>query len=156
LVEQVSEGKPIEVVGEIKGKKSKQTKSKQTEGKKKPQRKRSGVVAKIHQLWEEGLRTEEEIIARLQETGLKFSPATVKTQLYRLRREAGITMGRGRRGRGVVAKIKELWEAGIRTKKEVMERLQAEGIEASPATVSTQLAKLRREEKKKEVNDAAI
>jgi hypothetical protein len=50
-----------------------------------------GIIARIHVLFKEGLQTVSEIVAVMDKEGAIFSPATVRTQVGVLRREAGLT-----------------------------------------------------------------
>lgn len=111
-----------------------------------------GPVAKIRELFSggEGITTVPEMSVKLTEMGVTFSEATVKTQVGRLRREHGMTNGRGGRGpssTGIVATIRKNFAAGIQTVPEMVKALEAdlEIGEFSPATVKTQVGKLRRE-----------
>ena len=111
-----------------------------------------GPVAKIREMFKdgEGITTVPEMSAKLTEMGVSFSEATVKTQVGRLRREHGMTNGRGGRGpssTGIVATIRKNFAAGILTVPEMVKALEAdlEIGEFSPATVKTQVGKLRRE-----------
>lgn len=111
-----------------------------------------GPVAKIRELFGtgDGITTVPEMSAKLTEMGVSFSEATVKTQVGRLRREHGMTNGRGGRGpssTGIVATIRKNFSAGIQTVPEMVKALEADTEigEFSPATVKTQVGKLRRE-----------
>lgn len=50
-----------------------------------------GIIKRIHELFAEGTQTVSEIVAVMDKEGVVFSPATVRTQVGVLRREAGLT-----------------------------------------------------------------
>lgn len=63
-------------------------------------RKRQGILAKVNELYESGVIEVDDIIEALKAEGLTFSPASVKTQVYKLRKADGsATTGGGKRKR---------------------------------------------------------
>lgn len=109
-----------------------------------------GPVAKIRENFKAGIQTVQEMEAKLKELKVECSPATIKTQVGRLRKEAGLTTGaRGRAPAtsGILYKIREAYnEKGLKTVAEVSKYLDGEKLEYSPATVKTQVGRLRKEE----------
>jgi predicted transcriptional regulator len=109
-----------------------------------------GPVQRIRDLFADGIQTVPEMIEALEKAKVKASPNTVKTQVGRLRKAAGLTVGR--RGRqqsttGVVATIRKAFhEKGLKTVAEVAKFLESEGMEFSPNTVKTQVGRLRKQE----------
>lgn len=113
---------------------------------------RNGVVGEIKKLFDEGKGITEvtAMIEALDATELKgnYSPATVRTQVGKLRKAHGIS-GQGQNRNGVVAKIRELFGEGDGvTDVSAMEAaLHDNGFEVgtfSIATVKTQVGKLRK------------
>ena len=113
---------------------------------------RNGVVGEIKKLFDEGKGITEvtAMIESLDATELKgnYSPATVRTQVGKLRKAHGIS-GQGQNRNGVVAKIRELFGEGTGvTDVSAMEAaLHDNGFEVgtfSIATVKTQVGKLRK------------
>lgn len=107
-------------------------------------RERTGAVRAIREAFEADPDsvTKADILEALDNQGIEVSLNTVNTQLSRLRKEFGISAP-GNRGRGVCAAIRSLFEQGVTTVAHMSKALEANGIEASPATVKTQVGKLR-------------
>ena len=113
---------------------------------------RNGVVGEIKKLFNEGNGITEvgAMIDALDATELKgnYSPATVRTQVGKLRKAHGIS-GQGQNRNGVVAKIRELFNEGdgVTDVSGMEAALHDNGFEAgtfSLATVKTQVGKLRK------------
>lgn len=109
-----------------------------------------GPVAKIREAFDEGkgIVRVADMIVHIHDLGVVCSEATIRTQMGKLRKAYGLVSegaGRGTRGSGIVSKIKELFESGIQEISEMVKSLEALGLEFSPATVRTQMGKLRRE-----------
>ena len=143
VIAHVTEMKPVEVIDQA-PRQAKVDQDKSTKPAAKPA-KRTGIVATIREIFESGKHTVDEVAKELESRGIQFSMATVRTQVGKLRKEKGLSTQR--RQSGVVAKIRELWEAGIRTKAEICQKLEEEGIQFSVATVNTQLARLKKQER---------
>lgn len=110
-----------------------------------------GPVATIRRLFNDhGITTVAEMEEALRDEGVDASRATVKTQVGKLRKDAGLSAGR--KGRlpsrsGIVYSIRVAYkEKGLKTVKEVTQYLEglADIPSFSPATVRTQVGRLRK------------
>jgi predicted transcriptional regulator len=105
-----------------------------------------GKCQRIRDAFADGCQTVADVTERMAELGVAVAPATISTQVNKLRREAGLSTGRRERT-GAVRAIREAFEADPDnvTKADVLEALDAQGIEVSLNTVNTQLSRLRKE-----------
>jgi len=115
-----------------------------------------GPVAKIREAFDEGkgIVTVKAMTEHLAATfpDLVCAEATVKTQIGKLRKQYSLVNdaprgGFGATGSGILKKIREHFAdgKGIVTVELMIAALQKDGIDFSPATVRTQMAKLRKE-----------
>lgn len=109
----------------------------------KPSKQPTGILAAIREAFAKGIQTVPDMEAHLVKLKVKTSPATVRTQMGKLRREAGLT--EERKENGPVAWVKFLFESGAHTVEDVLEGAKENGVELNLATVRTQVGKLRRE-----------
>lgn len=101
----------------------------------------SGLIQAIREAFEAGAVTVEQVVAVLSEQGKQPSINTIRTQVSGLRRQAGLTDRSG----GPVATIRKAFELGNQDVKSITEYLASSGVDASTATIKTQVGKLRRE-----------
>ena len=80
--------------------------------------------------------------AYLKKQKVKASPNTIKTQVGRLRKAAGLT--KLRKEKGIVATIRKGFAKGNNTVAKMARYLDKVGVEASPNTIKTQVGRLRR------------
>ncbi len=118
---------------------------------------RTGVIAFVRATFNTGeppIVTVEAMCAALDalEGGSKieYSPTSVKTEVGKLRKAAGLSSGRGGKGfagRGVIKTINEYFNEGkgMLTVKEIRVALDGKNIEYVLATVRTQVTKLRKQ-----------
>ncbi len=113
---------------------------------KKTGRKGKGLVAAIRECFEAGHVTVASVMDEFaaRQADNRPSENTIKTQVGRLRREAGLSAAW--RSTGPIALIRSAFDAGHTTVAEVVKHLESQGQnDASPATIKTQVGKLRRE-----------
>ena len=121
-----------------------------TPGPGKGRRNEDGPVNRIREAFDEGngIVTCAPMIAHLIKIGVDFKPATVSTQVGRLRKAYGLTgegPGRGTKPKsGIVGKIRELYAQGVKTVAEQFAELTELKLEFSPSTVRTQVGILRK------------
>lgn len=100
-----------------------------------------GLIQAIKEAFENGAVTVDQVVAVLSNQGKNPAINTVRTQVSSLRRAAGLTD----RSSGPVATIRKAFELGHVTVKDVTEYLASSSVDASAATVKTQVGKLRRD-----------
>ncbi len=102
---------------------------------------RPGHLKAINEVFTTGLHTVEEITAKLKsEYNLEPAAATLRTQVSKLRRQAGLT--RTKSGSGNIERICQVFSDGAFTYKDVATQLVDSGI--AEATIRTQVSKLRK------------
>ncbi|MEE8114276.1 MAG: hypothetical protein V3T23_07965 [Nitrososphaerales archaeon] len=108
--------------------------------------KRTGICEAIRISFDSGSQTVQEVTESMAEQNISCSPATISTQVNRLRRECGLSNG-SRERTGVVRQIRELFSQDPEgsTKETILEGLEILGISTSLNTVNTQLSRLRKE-----------
>ncbi len=145
-VQELGEAFEAKTLAITKGKSKGKGKGSGTPGRRNP----DGPVAKIRENFAAGIQTVPEMEIKLKEAGVEFSSNTVKTQVGKLRKEAGLTNGRRGRspsGSGVLHEIRVAFnEKGLKTVAEVTKFLESKELDFSPATVKTQVGRLRKEE----------
>jgi hypothetical protein len=107
-------------------------------------RKGSGIVEAIRTGFQAGNTTVAEIEIYLKKVKVTASPNTIKTQVGRLRKSAGLT--KIRKEKGIVATIRKGFAKGNDTVAKMARFLDKAGVEASPNTIKTQVGRLRRAE----------
>ncbi len=107
-------------------------------------RKGSGIVEAIRTGFQAGNTTVAEIETYLKKVKVTASPNTIKTQVGRLRKSAGLT--KIRKEKGIVATIRKGFAKGNDTVAKMARFLDKAGVEASPNTIKTQVGRLRRAE----------
>lgn len=108
-----------------------------------------GPVAKIREAFKDGngIITVKEMVVHLTKMGVECSPATITTQVGKLRRAYNMTSESQRGSKpktGVVSTIRELFADGYVTIVAVQEQLKERNMEFSPSTVRTQVGILRK------------
>lgn len=108
--------------------------------------KKKGICEAIREAFASEKCTVAEVTEYLTQEGIVCSPATISTQVNRLRRDAGLSNG-SRERTGVVRHIRDLFsqDPDGATKETILEGLQVLGISTSLNTVNTQLSRLRKE-----------
>ena len=100
-----------------------------------------GLVDAIHKAFAEGYTTFADIQWILEKRGKLPAYNTLRSQLTLLRQKAGLTD----RSNGPIATIKRAFAEGNLTVAKVTAYLDEHGVEASPATIRTQVGLLRRQ-----------
>lgn len=108
--------------------------------------KKKGICESIRDAFTSELHTVAEVTDYLKKAGIECSPATISTQVNRLRRDAGLSNG-SRERTGVVRHIRDLFSQDPEgsTKETILEGLEVLEIKTSLNTVNTQLSRLRKE-----------
>jgi DNA-directed RNA polymerase specialized sigma24 family protein len=114
-------------------------------------RNEDGPVHHIREAFDDGngIVNAAPMIIHLTKLGIPFSEATVRTQIGKLRKLYNLVHegpGRGTAVKtGVVGTIRKNFDAGVITVPAMIELLTNEKLEFSPATVRTQMARLRKD-----------